>query len=187
MIKKEKKRIRNDILSIIKRINQSEKTWKSQYMAIWICIGHLRNNYQGTSLWEKKINYGLPASKKKYYSYTPNELVNALGPRDGELKFIHLVNIFSLFKSIPKEFREEVPSLEEKGELDLAYETRNCYIHKNNKIDHRLIKAYKKARGESKTDLNEGEDIHKVFKDLFHQIEEWHELIIKISNKINLN
>ena len=137
-----------------------------------------------------------------------------MGDRDGELKMIHLVTLFALFEELLKEAsiffslelkdkdrnisiinwffgKDETKSiLEDKQleELKLAKETRNCYIHNGNKIDNKFVEAYKDARiiepiaaEEQKIFENFPNQFHE---NLFHQIEDWHKLIVDTSNKI---
>ena len=176
MMEKEK------ILAIIQKIQESEDIWKAQYMAMWNFIYYLqgRGNFD-EKFWKEKLKLGLPASEKKYYEISPERLVNTLGPRDNELKYIHLVNLFSLFESIPTKNRDSVLSNEEVKELELAKETRNCYVH-GNKIDDKWLKAYQKARG--KPTVRRDDELDRGFTEMFHEIEKWTKLIIDVSHRI---
>ena len=69
----------------------------------------------------------------------------------------------------------------QRNELYLAYQTRNCYVHRGGKIDGEWIKAYTVARG--KPIASEGEDLDKGIN-IYHEIEEWNELIVYIANKM---
>ena len=67
-------------------------------------------------------------------------------------------------------------------ELKLAKKTRNCYIHNGNKIDQSWLDAYREAKGNSIASV--GDNLQNGFPNLFHQIEDWHSLIVETTNKI---
>lgn len=196
------------ILAIIKKIQESEDVWKVQYIAMWNFIYYLKGRgHFDEKFLRENLKLGLPASEKKYYEINPERLIDTLGHRDNELKYIHLVNLFSLFDDLldesskvlcsevdskirdrkgnvyMHEFFKVVKVLEDKEleELKLARETRNCYVH-GNKIDSEWLKKYKEARGEPIVKIND--DLDRGFKETFHEIEKWNKLIVKISEKI---
>ncbi|KPJ56552.1 hypothetical protein AMJ49_04555 [Parcubacteria bacterium DG_74_2] len=197
------------INNIIQRIIESEREWKALYMASWGCVlFYLEPRFKNTNLWEEPMKFGLPASKKGYQEYTPSELCGILKSKDTEFTLGHLQTIFSLleelieelcllifngkeikadkFENLKKFLLGEKPyerlkteiTDEEIKELKLAKESRNCFIHNNSKVDEKWLEAYKEARTkDSITQIGE-----KLPVD-FHQIEDWHDLIIKIVNK----
>ena len=57
--------------------------------------------------------------------------------------------------------------------------TRNCFIRNNSKVDGRWLEAFKEAKGKNLT-----AQIGDKLPVDFHQIEDWHEVIIEIVNKI---
>lgn len=162
-------------------------------------------------LWEKPLRFGLPASKKGYQEYIPAELCGILKSKDMEFTLGHLQTLFSLLEELVNElcplvcdeqeiradrfgnlkkflsgdkpynkFKIDITENDFK-ELELAKETRNCFIHNNSKIDDKWLKAYKKARGE-KVAVKIGDEL--LAHVYFHQIEDWRELIIRIVNEI---
>lgn len=195
-----------NIGSAISRINQSEDKWKALFMATWGYSYQINNQFSGTELWDKNVQFGLPASKNNHqHTYTPEKIHSILTSRDGEFTLGHLQTLFSLFEDLLKESSKILCSSEldaskwtnirqffiensdtasetELKELKLAKETRNCYLHNNGKVDQKWIDAYNDARGISLCSI--GEDLEKGFSNTFHQIEEWNELIVNLTNRI---
>ncbi len=198
--------------SAITRINQSEDRWKAVYMAVWGYYFQIRDKFENTPYWNKPLKFGLPAFPKGFHPYTPSELCSILTSKDEGITFEHLITLFSLFEELLNEsskilcskeinaskkqgmnkFFEEnkdIISEQELKELNLAKETRNCYIHNNGRIDQKWIDAYKEARGSSSASKREGLEVG--FSSLFHQVEEWHKLIVNlalgIESKIKLS
>jgi len=198
------------INNIIQRLIESEKEWKALYMASWGCVFHwLEPKFKNTDSWEKPLKLGLPASKKKYQEYTPAELCGILKSKDTEFTLGHLQILFSLLEELIEElcpivcggqeikvdkfenlkkfllgknsyqnFQTKIAEDKIK-ELKLAKETRNCFIHNNSKVDKLWLEAFKEARGK-----NSAAQIGGKLPINFHQIEDWHELILEIVNKI---
>ena len=198
------------INNIIQRILESENEWKALYMASWGAVFHwLEPKYKNTDLWEKSLNFGLPASKKVVQEFTPAKLCEILKSKDNEFTLGHLQTLFSLLEELINElcpivcdgqeiWSSEFKNLEkfllgkdpyqnfqanitknETKKLRLAKETRNCFIHNNSKVDARWLRAFKKAEGNDST-----AKIGDKLPVKFHQIEDWHELIIEIVDKI---
>jgi len=198
------------INNIIQRILASEDEWKALYMALWGCVFHwLEPEFKNTDSWEKPLLLGLPASKKKYQEYTPAELCGILKSKDTEFTLGHLQMLFSLLEELIAELCPIVCSGQEIRtdkfknlkrfllgknsyqnfqtkikeddikELKLAKETRNCFIHNNSKVDEHWLEAFKEVNG----GCSAAQIGDKLPVD-FHQIEDWHELIIKIVNEI---
>ncbi|MEW6617367.1 MAG: hypothetical protein AB1333_03025 [Patescibacteria group bacterium] len=160
---------------------------------------------------EEIINLELPASKKGHsYKWKPKELYSILTSRDGQFTLGHLQTLFSLFEELLCETSKTLFDLEintgkwkgietffsqnsfkdillpeELGELKLAKETRNCFIHNNSKIDDKWLSAYQGVR-ETKTLLPDliGADLDSGLQNTFHEIENWHDLIVDISKRI---
>lgn len=198
------------ISNIISRILEREKEWKALYMASWGCVFHwLEPKFKNTDLWEKPLKLGLPASKRGYQEYTPAELCGILKSKDTEFTLGHLQTLFSLLEELITELcplvcnvkdirADKFENLEkfllgqnpyqnfktnitqdEIKELKLAKETRNCFIHNNSKVDELWLMAFKEVRN--------NDSVAQIGDKLpvdFHQIEDWHELIIRIVNKI---
>ena len=70
--------IPSNINSIIQRILESEAEWKALYMGVWGCAFFYLKPLNNTELWEQPLNFGLPASKKKFQEYTPARLYEIL-------------------------------------------------------------------------------------------------------------
>ncbi len=199
--------IPSNISSIILRINQSENNWKATFMAIWQHADRIKVQFEHTDKWDSKIKFELPASKNKNHSYTPRQLHSILTSRDGEFTLGYLQILFSLFEDLLnesskilcpselntskwKEMRKffendktkDILSEDEMKGLELAKVTRNCYIHKGGKINQDWIKAYTEAKGNPIASV--GDELNKGFPNLFHQIEEWNELIVNTASKI---
>jgi len=199
--------IPKDILYIIERINQSEDKWKALYMGTWGCSYQIKNKFENTPNWDKEVQFGLPAFKNKSHVYTPHQLHSILTSRDGEFTMGHLQTLFSLFEDLLNEASKIICSLEldtskwpnmkkffeaddtkdilngaQIKELKLAKETRNCYIHNGNKIDQKWLDSYIDAKGSPIASI--GDDLTKGFPNFFHQIEEWHILVVNTTNKI---
>jgi len=198
------------ILSIIDRINQSENKWKALYMATWGYSYWVKSQFENTNSWDKEVQFGLPASKNKSHIYTPHQLYSILTSRDGEFTLGHLQTLFSLFEDLlneaskilcaseldtskwpnMKKFFEEDDTKDiltdiQIKELKLAKETRNCYIHNGSKINQKWLDSYRDAKSNPIASI--GDNLSKGFKefqDLFHQIEEWHKLIVDTTNNI---
>jgi len=198
--------ISSSILSITSRINQSEDRWKALYMATWGYSYQIKAQFENTDNWDKKLEFGLPASKNNNrHVYTPHQIHSILTTRDGEFTLGNLQVLFSLFEDLLKEASKILCSSEldtskwqnikqffdenndiisetQLKELKLAKETRNCYIHTSGKIDQRWIDAYKEAKGNPIGLI--GDELEKGFPNLFYQIEEWNELIVILTNNI---
>lgn len=154
------------------------------------------------------ITLALPASKSGFYEWKPQELYSILSSRDGQFTIGHLQTLFSLFEELLYETAKELYNLEintskwvkmvkffnlenfnnivsaaEINELKLAKETRNCFIHNGSKIDDFWLSAYNGSRGNLSIDLR-GKKLSEGFTNIFYEIENWHNLIISISNKI---
>ena len=192
--------------SAISMINQSEDRWKALFMATWGYSYQISNQFSGTQLWDTKVSFGLPASKNnRIHTYTPHQMHSILTSRDGEFTIGHLQTLFSLFEDLLNESSKVICSNEldtsklvnmeaffdenndllsetELKEIKLAKETRNCYIHNDGKIDQKWIDAYIDAKGSPIASV--GDDLKNGFTNAFHQIEEWNELIVNITNKI---
>src|SRR3989344_8284804 len=168
------------ILSIIKKINESEDMWKAQYVILWRYHNYLEFAYKELPIWTQKFDFSIPSSKNKSYPFSFEQLHSVIPNKDGDFKMFHLVTLISLFQSIPKKVTEEVLSSDEKKELRLAEEIRNCFLHGN--INRGVRKAYKDSRRENFPLLSTDNIMN--FPDLFTEIENWHELIIRSSNKI---
>lgn len=169
----------------------------------------LERDYKNTPLWNQPQPLGLPASKKGYQMYTPAQLDGILRSKDSWFTLGHLQALFSLleelvtelcpivcngqeiradkFKNLKKFLLGENPyqnfqiniTGDEIKELNLAKETRNCFIHKNSKVDEHWLEAFKGARGK--------DSIDKIGGKLpvgFREVEDWHELIIGIVKRI---
>jgi hypothetical protein len=95
--------IPDNIKNIIQLLMASEKRWKAQYMATWHYAYYLEAAYKNTPYWDKKLELGLPASKQKFYSFTPNELNDIVRSKDGEFTLGHLQTLFSLFEELISE------------------------------------------------------------------------------------
>ncbi len=200
------------INNIIQRILKSEDEWKALYMASWGCVLHWLEpefKVKHPDLWEKALRLGLPASKKKYQEYTPAELCGILKSKDTEFTLGHLQTLFSLFEELVNELcplvcdGQEIRSYKFENlkkflsgdkpydgfkinitendfkELELAKETRNCFIHNNSKVDEHWLEAFREAR-----DKNSTAQIGDKLPVNFYQIEDWHELVVKIISKI---
>lgn len=196
--------------NIIHRILESEDEWKALYMASWGCVSfYLEPKYKNTDLWEKPLLFGLPVSKKKYQEYIPAELCRILKSKDTEFTLGHLQTLFSLleeliaelcpivcsgqeiradkFENLKKFLLGENPyqnfqtniNEDEVKELKLAKETRNCFIHNNSKVDERWLEVFREVKNK-----NSIAQIGDKLPVDFNQIEDWHELIIRIVNEI---
>src|SRR3989344_6414374 len=202
--------IPTNILSIIDIINKSEDRWKATYMSFWGYASLIKSQFENTSDWDKEIKLWLPASKNRHHIYTYKQLHSILTSKDLEITLNYLQTLFSLFEELLNEaskilcsselntskwiymeefFKEnntnDILTSPQLKELKLAKETRNCYIHKGSKINKKWLNAYKEAKGNPIASINQ--NLMKGFggfKKLFHQIEEWQDLIIEISNKI---
>lgn len=73
----------------------------------------------------------------------------------------------------------------EENELNLAKKTRNCHIHDGGKIEEKFLVAYGKVFGERlKLRLKEGDNVSTAFSNIYHEVEDWQHLILKITTKI---
>lgn len=199
-----------NILSIIEKINKSEDDWKAIYMANWRFSYWLRENFENTQKWDEKQEFGLPAFKKGHHDYTPSQLYIIVTSKDIKTTYEHLIILLSMFEALLEEtskflcspkfkinhngsnisgfFEDEnTKDILEEGELNelfLAKETRNCYLHHGGKINDKWIKYYKDTKGTSL--VSEGDDLNKGFQEgkPYLQIEEWHNLIVDITNRI---
>jgi hypothetical protein len=205
--------IPDDTERVIRLLMDSEDRWKARYMAVWAYSYYLRFAYEGPSCWDVEIDFGLPRSQYKKHTFTPNKLYNIVTSQDTEFALEHLTILFILFEELVNEavpilypgdetdacyfanlrdflkaenqFKDKIKFVtdEEFYEVDLAKKTRNCFIH-GGKINGEFIDAYKRAKGREPATGGEGE-LEKAFhRDVFHEIEDWHKLIIGIVVKI---
>ncbi len=203
-------KIPDRINNIIQRILKSEEEWKALYMASWGCVRfYLEPKFKNTNSWEEPLRFGLPASKKGYQEYTPAELCGILKSKDTEFTLGHLQTLFSLLEELIAELCPIVCSGQEirsdkfenmekfllgrnpyhnfqmniaqdrVKELKLAKETRNCFIHNDSKVDERWLEVFNEAKDE-----DPAAQIGDELPVNFHQIEDWHGLIIEIVNEI---
>lgn len=201
--------IPDKINNIYNSIINCEDNWKAIYMAAWGYSKCVLLPMKDTGLWEKEIQFGLPASKNRYHSYSPKGLYKILTSKDTEFTLGHLQTLFSLFeeyineiieyylsvqnsavwkfKNLEKLLRSDPPfeklnlhlGKAEINELRLAKETRNCFIHNNSKVDQKWIEAYKTTKG--------NEPSYRLgdrFELMFEEIEDWHGLILNITRTI---
>jgi len=198
--------IPQNILSIIERINKNERNWKVRYYPFWESSYKLRTEFEKTPQWDKKIiTVNLPSFNEQL-TFTPKELEQELTSNDITFTFEHLIILFAIFEELLKEVcpsilnetrkkslinkffekeNKEILNGKELEEVILAKETRNCYVHNGGKINNRWKTAYENAKG--KLILNkEGDNILEEFPNnkFYHQVEEWHSLIVEITNKI---
>lgn len=155
------------------------------------------------------IELMLPESKKGIHIFKIQDLYDILISRDGQFTFGHLQTLFSLFEELLKtvaseiyqikidagnfdgikdffkinDFRNVVTDPVILKELKLAKETRNCFIHRGSKIDKRWVDAYGDARRKVPSGKM-GKRLEEGFKSPFHQIEDWHVLIVDLSKAI---
>lgn len=155
------------------------------------------------------IELGLPASKEGIYKFKIQDLYDILVSRDGQFTFGHLQTLFSLFEELLStiaqeiynikintgnyegikdffkidDFKNIVSDISKLKELKLAKETRNCFIHRGSKIDKKWVDAYGDARREFPTEKI-GKRLEEGFQNTFHQIEDWHVLIVELSKVI---
>jgi len=200
--------IPNNIKYIIKRILKSEDRWKALYMATWGYSYQIKAQFEKTEFWEKIMVFGLPASKnKQQHTYKPEELYLILTSRDGEFTIGHLQTLFSLFEELLNEtskilfnfeldtgrwknmkeffnqdYTKDILGGKDINELELAKETRNCFIHNGSKINGRWLDAHRNARGISTAIL--GDELQRGLSNVFHQIENWNELIVNVTKKV---
>ena len=191
-------------------IGDSENEWKALFMASWGCANYyLKPTFQNTPLWDKPLPFSLPASKKQFHEYTPAQLYGILTSKDFEFTLGHLQTLFSLLEELAtelcpivctgeeiradkfdrlKKFLSGVKPYEgfvttitkdELKELKLARESRNCFVHNNSEVDNRWLETYEEARGQKST-----AKIDDRLPIEFHQIEDWHDLIVGIVRKI---
>jgi len=196
--------IPDNIKYILERIHKSEDEWKALYMAAWGCVYYINEKYKKLGLWEAKLNFGLPGSKNKMHPYTPKELDSILRTRDIEFTLGHLQTLFSLLEELSDSASEILFDLESNmskwkyieqffqkiglsqpiiKELCLAKQTRNCFIHNGSKIDKLWLNTYQEARGVLPSNLD-GKNLGEGLLNIFHQIEDWHDLIVNTAEKI---
>lgn len=196
--------------NIMQRILESEERWKANYMGVWgFATFILKERYHDTQYWDIERAFSLPASKQKYQTYSPAKLYSLLTSKDSEFTLGHLQTLFSLLEELVtnlcplvcngQEIRASIfDNLEEfllgKGrynnfrtniteedvqELNLAKKTRNCFIHNGSKVDEKWLECFRETRGESsKAEINDELPV------TFHQVEDWHDLIVRIVNEI---
>lgn len=196
------KKIPENIQNLINQINESEDRWKALFMATWGLSYQIRGIYENTPLWNVPIKFGLPASKKKCHEYTPENLHRILTTRDPELSIIQTQFLFMLLEDLVKELYRTLNNGEEinadsrpilvnflkdnnflynheEQEFILAKETRNCFLHQNNKIDGRWIEQYEKTKN-VKCKYKIGDRICVGVQ----EVEEWTWLIMNIAKRI---
>ncbi len=106
------------VQNIIQRIEESEAKWKALYMAAWgYAEFYLKPAYKNTPIWEQKLSFQLPASRKGGYEFTPKELYEILTNKDDDFTLGHLQTLFTLFEELIK---EACPYLCFKQKIDAA-------------------------------------------------------------------
>ena len=202
-----------NILSIIDRINDMEKVWIIPYGIIWNYYFCLKKRFEGTKEWEKEIiKTTLPASKREIYVHSPESICSTIPKIDPILTMNHLVVMIALFQELVNETAKLIfPDLKpnkygdvsiqdflnknktknilnkmEREQITLAKKTRDCYIHHDSKTDSRWVKSFKDIYNIAVPEEIQIQDIfqNKLGKDFFHQVEDWYELMMKISNTI---
>jgi len=204
----EKEKINNIIQKIIDSEDKWKALYMASWGSVF---HWLEPKFKGKPSWNTPLKLGLPASKQGYQEYTPAQLDKIFRSKDSEFTLGHLQTLFSLleelivklspivcdgqeirayrFENLKKFLLGESPyqafqiniTENEIKELNLAKETRNCFIHNNSKINERWLAVFKEAR--NKDSINKSGD--KLPND-FKQVESWHELIVKIVKKINI-
>jgi len=174
-------------------------------------LNWLEPKYKNTCLWREKLKFSLPASKKKYVEYTPEGLCGFLTSKDMDFTLGHLQTLFSLFEELINELcplvcgGQEIRAFKfsqlkkflsgddqyknfgikidqkDLDELELAKETRNCFIHNDSKIDSKWVNAYRAARNETFSGKIGDELWSYVY---VPWIENWNDIFVKIINKI---
>ncbi len=198
------------IENIMQRILESEERWKANYMGVWGFANQiLKERFQNTPLWNVEQAFGLPASKQGYQTYSPAKLYSLLTSKDSDFTLGHLQTLFSLLEELVsnlcplvcdgreiwassfdnlekfllgkghyKKFRTNIKK-DDVQELKLAKLTRNCFIHNGSKVNEKWLECFRETRGEkSKANINDTLPIN------FHQVENWHDLIVRIVNEI---
>ena len=92
-----------NIVAILNKLNESEDRWKAMFMGTWGFSYYLKNTYKDTDMWKKPFPFGLPASKHKEYTYTPEKLHFLLTSQDHAFTLGHLQTLFSLFEELLNE------------------------------------------------------------------------------------
>lgn len=108
---------------------------------------------------------------RKYYSKIKEYKYNASN-RDTLIKFL---KGYRPFVKVTKKLLLD----DEEADFRLACKTRDCFIHNGGQVDGGWIKAYAIARKVSPK-LNVGEPL----PDPFHQLEDWHNLFLRIAERI---
>jgi hypothetical protein len=201
--------VSDKIKYIIERILEREDRWKALYMAVWGYSYYLDGlKREHPELWDQTIALGLPGSKKKQHLYKPSWLHSILTSSDADITILHLVVLFVLLEELLNESSliffnkrldtgylkqlkiflgenetKDILSEPEEKELFLAKATRNCFVHNGSKIDQTWMEAYQLARGIPSIEKI-GDDVKSAFESILHQVEDWHEIVIKITKKL---
>jgi len=106
--------------------------------------------------------------KRRLIKYMPNFVLNLFSLKTGPVDF-------TLFGKLKRYLKcKNFASNQEIKELELAKETRNCFVHRRGLIDKRWLRAYKRTG--RKEDYKTGDRAPSPFSDL----ENWTDIMIKI-------
>ncbi len=190
--------IPEELRPLLTEIEHNKRKWKSLYMAVWgLPLYHLDPEYINKGRGDKPVLWGLPASKFKSVLYTPRELRGYLTDYDKEIHISQIIKIFTLlenylfsyneltkerdlidftrFELLKKYVKNKKWSLDEELlELELAKETRNCFMHRSGLIDDRWLRIYKMTGRKDSHTLKD--KIPTPFSDL----EDWTDIMVKI-------
>lgn len=197
-----KQNVPETLYPLLEEIENNKRKWKTLYMAIWgFQIYFLIPNMIETGKGDELIPWGLPGAKLKCVMYTPNELEYYLKRSDYGIHISQLITLFMLlenyffeyykitrdkmnfdkkldtakFKNL-KKYLEQSKFADKKEllELELAKESRNCFMHRRGLIDSKWLNVHKKARGTTRHKIGD-----KIPLD-FHDLEDWTDIMVNI-------
>lgn len=188
-----------ELLSVLQEIEQNKRKWKALYMAVWGLPLYVLDPWINNGDGDKVMKFNLPAAKYRFVHYTPKELKNYLINYDNDILISQLIKIFTMlenyffiynkeigmekidftkFESLKKYIEDNnFANEDELAELELAKETRNCFVHRRGVIDKKWMDAHNKTQRKNIHHI--GEKIPTPFND----IENWTDILVKIIDK----
>jgi len=181
------------VSELIVLLNNAKKRFRPQLVVF--------HAYEQEVLSQKNANDSvgvqLPAFDNPFSYTSVRDLRKIYTGQDDYIGYAHLIYLISIFDVLldtvtPDSCNSFLIKIgvekNDIAELNLARQTRHCHAHKESKADSRWIKAYRKAKLQ-KSPIESGELVKKAFYrnghyKLLQQIEDWQDLIIKISKII---
>ncbi|MDO8634147.1 MAG: hypothetical protein Q7K34_02535 [archaeon] len=178
------------VKDLIDLLEKSKKRFRPHLVVFWDYKAKVLDSLNN----ETSLLVNLPEFNPPSIQTTAGELQTIYRSQDDYVGYSHLIHIVAIFDVIIKivnpghldKFLKKLGIKDKEiAEVWLARQTRHCHIHNNSKANKSWIKAYMNAKN-NQTSITKGIEIKNVFNSpsFLQQIEDWQDLIIKISYTI---